>query len=76
MTPLEISLPRSDTRVTLRFEASGFQAVEREIKLARDVTMQVDLPVIVTERNKPVPPPQKTKGKVSQDGVVDPFAPQ
>jgi serine/threonine-protein kinase len=76
-TPFTVQLPRSDTPIQIRFELPGYEPKQVEVPIAASMEIDVSLvkqkPVAV-EHQAP-PPPHKPKGKVSREGVMDPFAP-
>ena len=83
VTPLEVKLDRAEGTVTLKFELEGRQTIERQVSLARNNSLSVDLsavaaPVpVVPDKPEPKAPSAKAtpkkKAPVSKDGVVDPF---
>ncbi len=79
VTPLKLETERADGAVGLRFELSGHQATERQVVLANNVSLSVDLaadavPVPETPAPPPVKPSAKPKKKVTRDGQLDPFS--
>jgi len=78
-TPFTVQLPRSDTPIQIRFDLPGYDAKQVEVPIAASMEIDVSLmkakPGIATEHHAAPPPPiEKPKGKVSREGVMDPFA--
>jgi len=77
-TPFTVQLPRSDTPIQIRFDLPGYEPKQVEVPIA--ASMEIDVSLVKTrivERPVAPPPPTtvKPKGKVSREGVMDPFAP-
>jgi serine/threonine-protein kinase len=76
-TPFSVQLPRSDAPIEIRFEHPGYEPKQVEVPIAASMEIDVSLvkrkPVAVEHHAAPVS--EKPKGKVSREGVMDPFAP-
>jgi serine/threonine-protein kinase len=75
VTPFKLEAPRLEAPVNLRLELAGRQSVERQVTLASNVALSVDLPAEV--KVEPVKPADKKVNKpkkVTRDGQLDPFS--
>jgi len=77
-TPFTVQLPRSDTPIQIHFDLRGYESKQVEVPIA--ASMEIDVSLVkakpaVAEHHPATPPPtEKPKGKVSREGVMDPFA--
>ena len=69
VTPLKIETQRHETPIGLRLELVGHQSTERQVVLANNASLSVDLsPEPIKQADK------RPKKKVTRDGQVDPFS--
>jgi serine/threonine-protein kinase len=75
-TPFTVQLPRSDTPIQIRFDLAGYEPKQVEVPIAASMEIDVSLvkPKPVAAEHHAVPSTDKPKGKVSREGVMDPFA--
>ena len=78
VTPFKLEAARLEKPVGLRLELAGRQSVEREVTLASNVALSVDLPAELKPTEPVKPSDKKVKvqapKKVTRDGQLDPFS--
>ncbi len=73
LTPLKLETERLEAPIGLRLELLGHQPTERQVVLANNASLSVDLPLEERPVEPTRAPDKKTKKKVTRDGQVDPF---
>ena len=74
VTPLKLQTERLQAPIGLRLELVGHDSIERQVVLANNASLSVDLPVEARPPEPVKPTEKKPRKKVTRDGQVDPFS--
>ncbi|MCZ7677465.1 MAG: hypothetical protein M5U28_01275 [Sandaracinaceae bacterium] len=69
MTPLTLTLPRSDEAAAFELRAEGRQSVQQRVSLGRDATVHL----VLAEAPAASPPSTARRRRDRRNAVIDPF---